>query len=122
MNHHAWASKQLIVPVAMALAFLSAANRAESSRFGPDGKTGMERVPAPPAASNLNPGAQEAAAQASPPSPAPALPPTVKAPQVRYEDGQLTVIAENSSLSDVMKALRQAVGADNVTIRAVWRR
>ena len=113
MNHHAWASKQLIVLVAMSLAFLSAANAAESSRFHPDGKTGIERVPAPPAASDLNPGAQEAAGQTSPrPSPATALPPTVKAPQVSYEDGQLTVIAENSLLSDVMKALRQALGAD----------
>lgn len=36
----------------------------------------------------------------------------VKPPQVTYEDGELTIIAENSSLSEVMKALRASLGAD----------
>ena len=35
-----------------------------------------------------------------------------KPPQVTYEGGQLTIIAENSSLADVMSALRAAIGAD----------
>jgi hypothetical protein len=50
--------------------------------------------------------------QAVPPAtqeqaPAPAAP-----PQVTYEAGQLTIIAENSKLSDVMSALRACTGAD----------
>jgi hypothetical protein len=115
MNHHAWASKQLIVPIALALVFASALKAAESSRRLPsDGKTGgTERVSAPPVSSDRNLGAQEAAPQTSPQAnPTAAEHPTVKAPQITYEDGQLTVIAENSSLSDVMKALRSALGAD----------
>src|SRR5215472_9977911 len=115
MNHHAWASKQLIVPIALALAFASALKAAESSRRLPlDGKTGdTERVSAPPVSSDRNLGAQEAAPQTSPQAnPTAAEHPTVKAPQVTYEDGRLTVIAENSLLSDVMKALRSALGAD----------
>lgn len=35
-----------------------------------------------------------------------------KPPQVTYENGQLNIIAENSSLADVMSALRAAIGAD----------
>jgi len=50
--------------------------------------------------------------QAVPPAtqeqpPAPAVP-----PQVTYEAGQLTIVAENSKLSDVMSALRACTGAD----------
>jgi hypothetical protein len=114
MNHRAWASKQLVVLAALALALAPAAKARESSaKFYLDGKTGVERVPAPPVASDLNPGAQEAAPQTAPrPSSTAALPPTVKAPQVTYEDGQLTINAENSLLSDVMKALREALGTD----------
>ena len=45
--------------------------------------------------------------------------------QVTYENGQLTIIAENSSLSDVMKALRAALGTDidlptNVADQRIW--
>jgi len=115
MNHRAWASQQLIVPIVLALAFAPALKAAESSRrFRLDGKTGgTERVSRPPVSSDLHLGAQQAAPQTSPQaSPTAAEHPTVKAPQVTYEDGQLTVIAENSSLSEVMKALRAALGAD----------
>lgn len=35
-----------------------------------------------------------------------------KPPQITYEDGQLTIVAENSRLSEVMSALRAAMGAD----------
>ena len=114
MNHHAWASKQLIVLVALALAFVPALKAAESSRRVPlDGKTGgVERASALPATMDRS-GTQEAAPQTSPQaSPAASEHATVKAPQVTYEDGQLTVIAENSSLSEVMRALRNALGAD----------
>jgi hypothetical protein len=50
---------------------------------------------------------------------------TPKPPQVIYENGQLTIIAENGSLSDVMKALRAALGTDidlptNVADQRIW--
>jgi hypothetical protein len=125
MNRHAWASKQLIVPVALALAFAPAAKAAKSpSSFHLDGKTGStERVSAPPVPSDPNLGAQ--GSQTAPPSPAVAGQPTVKPPQVTYDDGELTIIAENSSLSDVMKALRASLGADidlpaNITDQHIW--
>lgn len=112
MNHHAWASKQLIVLAALALATAGKAARSPSS-FHSDGKTGgTDRVSAPPVPSDHNSGAQEATRQTPPPSPTVAVQPTVKPPQIRYEDGELTIIAENSSLSEVMKALRASLGAD----------
>jgi len=37
-------------------------------------------------------------------------------PQVIYEAGQLTIVAENSKLSDVMSALRACTGADVVSL------
>jgi len=115
MNHHAWASKQLIVSIALAVAFAPALTAAEStSRLHLDGKTAsVGRASELPGALDHSSGAQEAAPQTSPQaSPTAAEQPTVKAPQVTYEDGQLTVIAENSSLSEVMRALRSALGAD----------
>ena len=36
----------------------------------------------------------------------------VKPPQVSYEAGQLTIVAENSKLSDVLSSLRACMGAD----------
>jgi hypothetical protein len=74
--------------------------------------------------SDRNAGAQEAASQTSPPGPSVAGQP-VKRPQVTYEDGELTIIAENSSLSEVMKALRSSLGADidlpaNVIDQHIW--
>ena len=114
MNHQVWASKQLIVPMAMALAFAPALKAAESSaRLNLDGKAAIERAPAPPASSDPLTGAQEAQGQTSPrPNPLGAGEPTVKAPVVTYQDGQLTISAENASLSEVMKALHEALGAD----------
>jgi hypothetical protein len=126
MKHHAWASKQRIALVALALAFAPAGKAAKSpSRFHLDGKTGStERVSAPPVPSDANSGAQEAARQ-TPAPPTVAGQPTVKRPLVTYEDGELTIIAENSSLSEVMKALRSSLGADidlpaNVNDQQVW--
>lgn len=127
MNQHAWASKQLSVLAALALAFAPTARTARfSSSLHLDGKTGRpERVSAPPVSLERNSGAQEAARQTAPPSPAVASQPTVKPPQVTYEDGELTIIAENSSLSEVMKALRASLGADidlpaNITDQHIW--
>ena len=128
MNHHAWASKQLTIPIALAFAFAPALKAAESSRKPRlDGKTGSAwRVSSLPAALDHGSGAQEAAPQASPrPNPTVGGQPAVRAPQVTYEDGQLTISAENSSLSEVMKAVRQVLGADidlpaNVVDQHIW--
>jgi pyruvate dehydrogenase E2 component (dihydrolipoamide acetyltransferase) len=54
---------------------------------------------------------QEAMPLHAPPPVTPEQAPPV-APQVTYEAGQLTIIAENSKLSDVMSALRACTGAD----------
>jgi len=127
MNHHTWPSRRLVVPVALALAFAPAARTAKfAPTFHLDGKTGStERVSAPPLPSDHDSGAQEAARQTAPPSPTVASQPTVKPPQVSYEDGELTIIAENASLSEVMKALRASLGADidlpaDVTDQHIW--
>ena len=127
MKYHAWASKQLIVLAVLALAFAPAARTAKSpSTFHLDGKTGStERVSALPAPSDPNSGAQEAARQTPQPSPTVAGEPMAKPPLVTYEDGELTIIAENSSLSEVMKALRSSLGADvdlpaNVNDQHIW--
>jgi hypothetical protein len=114
MKYHAWASKQVIVLVALALEFAPAARTAKfASSFHLDGKTGTtERVSAAPMPSDHGSGGQQAAPQTAPPSPAVAGQPTVKRPLVTYEDGELTIVAENASLSEVMKALRASLGAD----------
>src|ERR1700730_10544004 len=63
------------------------------------------------AARASKPAQQEAMPQQAPPpvtqEQAPAAP-----PQVTYEAGQLTIVAENSRLSEVMSALRACTGAD----------
>jgi len=46
-------------------------------------------------------------------------------PQITYEDGQLTIVAENSPLSEVMSALRATIGADidlpaSVARQRIW--
>jgi len=116
MKHHAWASKQLIVVVALAIAFAPAGKAAESSRRIPLDRTtnGVEHIALLAASSEQISGEpQEATAHPAPQlSPTAVAPPTSKPPQVTYEDGQLTIIAENSALSEVMKALRSALGAD----------
>jgi hypothetical protein len=114
MTHHAWASKPHIACIALALALAPAGRATESSS-----KLHLERKANAVKRTALLPGSsdeisgepQEATAQPAPQLPT-AAPATAKPPQVTYEDGQLTIIAENSSLSDVMKALRSALGAD----------
>jgi len=80
----------LIVSAALALAGLGGVARARA--LPPDGK-------------------QVADAQASQ-SQAPAASPVAVPPKITYEGGQLTIIAENSMLSDVMNALHTVLGAD----------
>jgi hypothetical protein len=48
-----------------------------------------------------------------------------KPPQITYEDGQLTIVAENSPLSEIMSALRATIGADidlpaSVARQRIW--
>ena len=65
-----------------------------------------------------------------PPAPAPPPPPPTLAqmpalpPQVRYSRGQLTIVAENSTLADILRAVRTQTGAQvevppNATERVV---
>lgn len=108
MNQHAWASKQFIALIALALAFAPVLKAAESSpRLPLDEKTrGIERAAALPESAQQNSGAPQL-----PPQPG-AEQQLVAPPEVTYKDGQLTIIAENSLLSQVMKALHAALGAD----------
>lgn len=64
---------------------------------------------------SLAPAAQAANPQqphVAPPRPLAADQPATKQPQVTYEDGQLTIIAENSLLSDILSALHTVMGAE----------
>ena len=111
MKHQAWASKQLIVSIALALALAPAVKAAES-RPPLDEKTrGLEPAAALPELAHQSPGAPQQAAPQPPPHPA-AEQQLIQPPDVTYQDGQLTIIAENSLLSEVMKALRAALGGD----------
>jgi hypothetical protein len=63
----------------------------------------------------------------SQPQPRPLSPERVvsKPPHITYEDGQLTIVAENSPLSEVMSALRTTIGADidlpaSVARQRIW--
>jgi len=87
-----------------------------------------------PTAKKQKPSAAQPQAQAQDPAipayqPAPLTPvpldqvPAV-APKVNYKDGQLTIVARNSTLADVLKAVRQQTGAEleipsNATERVV---
>ena len=68
-----------------------------------------QSVPTPPAVTSAQPVPMP---QQEPPpyTPPEQLPP--KAPVVSYEAGQLTIGAENSTLSDILAALRACMGAD----------
>jgi hypothetical protein len=55
---------------------------------------------------------QEGGVAAPTPPPAVAEKPATHSPKVTYQDGQLTIIAENSLLSEILSALRTAMGAE----------
>jgi hypothetical protein len=55
---------------------------------------------------------QDGEVAASTPPPAVAEKAATHSPKVTYQDGQLTIIAENSLLSDILSALRTAMGAE----------
>ena len=85
--------------------------RSTPSRVALDGtqSTGMKQpVLAAPAPSPAQP---EAVAQQSP-TPSIPEPPKSTPPQVTYEAGQLTIVAENARLADVLSAVHKTTGAD----------
>jgi hypothetical protein len=63
------------------------------------------------------PKAAKKAAPEPPPAPAPPVPPPTPEqmpavpPQVHYSQGQLTIVAENSTLGDILRAVRAQTGA-----------
>ncbi len=71
------------------------------------------------AAAQQRPGHKRLAKVVQPPDPVPAPPPPpptleqmpAVAPQVRFSRGQLTIVAENSTLSDILRAVRAQTGA-----------
>lgn len=76
--------------------------------------------PAPPASSGKRPAAK-LAKKKSPAKPEPEQPPpppptpeqmAPNPPQVRYQQGQLTIVANNSTLGDVLNAVRAQTGAN----------
>jgi hypothetical protein len=98
---------------------------------GPAGLSDSRTVQDPSQASSSNgnsaQGAQATRQQV--PNPQPVTSSTEHAvvipPQISFEDGQLTIIAENSRLSDILTALRTAIGADidlpvSVARQRIW--
>lgn len=103
MIHHAWKCELLIVLAGLAL--VSASTGRETQNPSEPQET-TQKVPPAISASTVEK-------------------PTTKPLEVTYEDGQLTIIAENSTLSDVMKALRTVLGMDidlpaNVAEQRIW--
>ncbi|HZQ71163.1 MAG TPA: hypothetical protein VFA68_21740 [Terriglobales bacterium] len=74
-------------------------NSAHSAQKPRAGKKTVQQATPPP---------QE---QAPPPPPTPEQMPAV-APQVSYSNGQLTIVARNSTLSDILRAVKAKTGAD----------
>lgn len=128
MSPHAWICEKLIVPAAFALAITPVSRAGAPSGLQMDRRTtGAERIALLSASPEQDPGEpQKATTQRPPPLGNNTVEQaTPKRLQVTYEDGQLTIIAENSSLSDVMKALRAALATDielptNVAEQRVW--
>jgi hypothetical protein len=98
---------------ALCLVFLSVP--CALAAFPLTGADGHTQDSSPAAGSKLSPaqglGAAEPKAQLLPQHPSPEKS-EVKRPQVTYADGQLTIVAENVALSEVLVAVRQAIGAD----------
>jgi hypothetical protein len=129
MIPHAWKCEQLIVLAGLLLVTASIGKaRQTPSRLQVNGKTsGADRIALPAVSSDQNPSEpRETAPQLPPPvSASTAEKATTKPLQVTYEEGQLTIIAENSALSDVMKALRAALEMDidlpaSVAEQRIW--
>jgi len=128
VNRQAWNCKKFIVPVALALA-VTPVGGAIGGASGILSRTSRaaERVALFSASLEQNPsGSQQTSPQPPPVPSANSVEQTMaKPPQVAYEDGQLTIIAENFSLTEVMKALRTALGADidlptNFADQRIW--
>jgi hypothetical protein len=129
MIHHAWKCEQRIVLAGLVLVTASMGRARETpSRLEMDRQaSGADRIALSAVSSGQNPSEpQETTPQLPPPSSANTVEKAAsKSLQVTYEDGQLSIIAENSALSDVMKALRAALGMDidlpaSVAEQRVW--
>ena len=99
MNHHAWMYKHLMVLAGTALAVVAVCRAGGTpSRLQTNGNksSAPQETNLPPPRPSTNASEQT----------------STKLPRVTYKDGQLTIIAVNSSLSEVMTELRKVLGTD----------
>jgi hypothetical protein len=99
----------LLAPILLALLMLNAVSAAQESPAQPTPQQSVTHKR--PAKAVKKPVPEPAPPPAPPPPPPtleqmPALP-----PQVRYSRGQLTIVAENSTLADILRAVRAQTGA-----------
>jgi hypothetical protein len=116
--------EKIIVSGALALVCLGPLFASAKIPAGlPDCRTVQDPIQATASARASQPGEQQDPSSQSQPLTAERV--ISKPPRISYEDGQLTIIAENSPLSEVMSALRAAVGADidlppSVARQRIW--
>jgi hypothetical protein len=124
MSLHSRFKEKIIVSGALALVCLGPLFASAKIPAGlPDCRTVQDPTQATASARASQPGEQQD--PNSQPQPLTTERAVSKPPQVSYEDGQLTIVAENSPLSEVMSALRAAMGADidlppSVARQRVW--
>jgi hypothetical protein len=105
----------VLASILLALLGLNAASAAQQSS--------AQEAPAPPSSSQQSAphkrpakAVKKADPEPPPPPAPPPPPPTLEQmpalpPQVRYSRGQLTIVAENSTLADILRAVRTQTGA-----------
>ncbi|MBV9479130.1 MAG: hypothetical protein JO249_00035 [Acidobacteria bacterium] len=95
---------RLLFAAYLAIAFLGASAVAEQSPSSSGALTSAPAIlpPLSPPGFGQDASAVHPSAEAIPPSP----------PEVQYADGQLTIDAANSTLGDILKAVRDALGAE----------
>jgi len=124
MSLHSRFREKVIASGALALVLLGPIFGSAGIPAGlPDSRTAQDPVQATASAQPSQPGGQQDPnSQPQSLTTAHAVP---KPLQITYEDGQLTIVAENSPLSEVMSALRAAMGADidlpsSVARQRIW--
>jgi hypothetical protein len=124
MSLHSRFKEKVIASGVLALVCLSPLFASTRISAGlPDCRTVQDPVQAPALAKASQQGEQQD--PNSQPQPLATERVASKLPQITYEDGQLTIVAENSPLSEVMSALRAAMGADvdipaSVARQRIW--
>jgi hypothetical protein len=99
LSSHAWGSKPLVVLGALSLALVPICRSGSARPIAlSDQSASAPQEPDPQVPSPAGANTAERAA--------------TKRLEINYQDGQLTIIAENASLSDIMKALRTATKMD----------